>query len=46
MAVWLQIVLLVFFVNGRAKQKTNITKLKIGPYEKTQLQRKSVSEIN
>ena len=46
MAVWLHKVLLVFFVNGTAKQKTNITKLKIGQYEKTQFQRKSVSKIN
>jgi hypothetical protein len=31
---------------GEPSKKTNITKLKIGPYEKTQSQRKSMSEIN
>jgi hypothetical protein len=36
----------VFFVNGRAEQTTNIKKLKIGPCEKSQLQGKSVSEVN
>jgi hypothetical protein len=45
-AVWLHNVLLVFFVNGRAEQKTNITIVRNGPCEKTELQGKSVSEIN
>jgi hypothetical protein len=35
-----------FFLNETAEQKTNITKLRIGPCRKTQFQRKSVSEIN
>jgi len=34
------------FVNGTAEQKTNITHLRIGPYEKTQFQGSNVSEIN
>ena len=33
-------------VKGTAEQNTNITKLRIGPCEKTQFQGKSVSEIN
>jgi hypothetical protein len=36
----------VFFENGTAEQKTNITKLRIDQCEKTQFQGKSVSEIN
>jgi len=35
----------VFFVKGAAEQKTNIINLATGPYEKIQLQGKSVSEI-
>jgi hypothetical protein len=36
----------VFFVNGTAVYKTNITKLKICPCEKTQFQGQNVSEID
>jgi hypothetical protein len=36
----------VFYANGTAERKTNITKLRIDPCEKTQFQGKSVSEIN
>ena len=36
----------VFFENGTAEQKRNITKLRIEQCEKTQFQGKSVSEIN
>jgi hypothetical protein len=36
----------VCVVDGAAEQKTNITRLRIGPCEKTQFQRKSMSGIS
>jgi hypothetical protein len=36
----------VFILNGGAEQKTNITKLKIVPFEKSQFQGKMLSEAN
>jgi hypothetical protein len=44
-AVWLHKIC-CYFVNGQAEQKTNITKLRIGPRDKTQFQGESTSEIN